>query len=85
MLSNFPVQHLLHFPSLTFSSDLTHYLLYSYSHLSWSFLNKLTWIYSLCLTQTSEEELFGNSEETPAFTEFLQMLGDCVELQDFKG
>lgn len=33
----------------------------------------------------SEEELFGNSEETPAFTEFLQVLGDCVELQDFKG
>ncbi|XP_055035628.2 rap1 GTPase-activating protein 2b isoform X4 [Misgurnus anguillicaudatus] len=35
--------------------------------------------------QTSEEELFGNSEETPAFTEFLRVLGDCVELQDFKG
>uniref|UniRef100_A0A672L6V5 Rap1 GTPase-activating protein 2-like n=1 Tax=Sinocyclocheilus grahami TaxID=75366 RepID=A0A672L6V5_SINGR len=35
--------------------------------------------------QTSEEELFGNNEETPAFTEFLRMLGDCVELQDFKG
>ncbi|XP_060791152.1 rap1 GTPase-activating protein 2b isoform X3 [Neoarius graeffei] len=35
--------------------------------------------------QTSEEELFGNNEETPAFTEFLQVLGDCVELQDFKG
>ncbi|XP_051537700.1 rap1 GTPase-activating protein 2-like isoform X5 [Myxocyprinus asiaticus] len=35
--------------------------------------------------QISEEELFGNSEETPAFTEFLRLLGDCVELQDFKG
>ncbi|XP_035290262.1 rap1 GTPase-activating protein 2-like isoform X6 [Anguilla anguilla] len=35
--------------------------------------------------QTSEEELFGNNEETPAFTEFLSVLGDCVELQDFKG
>ncbi|XP_046723877.1 rap1 GTPase-activating protein 2b isoform X3 [Silurus meridionalis] len=35
--------------------------------------------------QLSEEELFGNNEETPAFTEFLQILGDCVELQDFKG
>ncbi|XP_026090302.1 rap1 GTPase-activating protein 2-like isoform X2 [Carassius auratus] len=35
--------------------------------------------------QTSEVELFGNSEETPAFTEFLRVLGDCVELQDFKG
>ncbi|KAF5890199.1 rap1 GTPase-activating protein 2-like isoform X1, partial [Clarias magur] len=37
------------------------------------------------LGQTSEEELFGNNEETPAFTEFLRVLGDCVELQDFKG
>ncbi|XP_031429256.1 rap1 GTPase-activating protein 2a isoform X2 [Clupea harengus] len=35
--------------------------------------------------QTSEEELFGNNEETPAFAEFLSMLGDTIELQDFKG
>ncbi|XP_036420686.1 rap1 GTPase-activating protein 2a isoform X7 [Colossoma macropomum] len=35
--------------------------------------------------QTSEEELFGNNEETPAFAEFLSMLGDNIELQDFKG
>ncbi|XP_062409154.1 rap1 GTPase-activating protein 2a isoform X2 [Sardina pilchardus] len=35
--------------------------------------------------QTSEEELFGNNEETPAFTEFLGVLGDTIELQDFKG
>ncbi|XP_062867263.1 rap1 GTPase-activating protein 2b [Trichomycterus rosablanca] len=35
--------------------------------------------------QTSEEELFGNNEETSAFTEFLQVLGDCVDLQNFKG
>ncbi|XP_061596395.1 rap1 GTPase-activating protein 2-like isoform X3 [Cololabis saira] len=35
--------------------------------------------------QVSEEELFTNNEETPAFTEFLQLLGDTVELQDFKG
>ncbi|XP_067280882.1 rap1 GTPase-activating protein 2b isoform X6 [Pseudorasbora parva] len=35
--------------------------------------------------QTSEEDLFGNSEESPAFTEFLRVLGDCVELHDFKG
>uniref|UniRef100_A0A3B4EZ31 Rap1 GTPase-activating protein 2-like n=1 Tax=Pundamilia nyererei TaxID=303518 RepID=A0A3B4EZ31_9CICH len=34
--------------------------------------------------QTSEEELFGNNEETPAFKEFLSILGDTVELQDFK-
>uniref|UniRef100_A0A8D0CI96 RAP1 GTPase activating protein 2b n=1 Tax=Scleropages formosus TaxID=113540 RepID=A0A8D0CI96_SCLFO len=35
--------------------------------------------------QISEEELFGNNEETPAFQEFLELLGDCIELQDFKG
>ncbi|MED6264168.1 Rap1 GTPase-activating protein 2 [Characodon lateralis] len=35
--------------------------------------------------QVSEEELFNNNEETPAFTEFLQLLGDTVELQDFRG
>ncbi|XP_067112751.1 rap1 GTPase-activating protein 2-like [Osmerus mordax] len=37
------------------------------------------------LGQVSEEELFGNTEETPAFAEFLSVLGDTVELQDFKG
>ncbi|XP_041439613.1 rap1 GTPase-activating protein 2 isoform X2 [Xenopus laevis] len=35
--------------------------------------------------QTSEEELFGNSEESPAFKEFMNLLGDTVLLQDFKG
>uniref|UniRef100_A0A8D3CRK7 Rap-GAP domain-containing protein n=1 Tax=Scophthalmus maximus TaxID=52904 RepID=A0A8D3CRK7_SCOMX len=35
--------------------------------------------------QTSEEELFGNNEETPAFKEFLGILGDNIDLQDFKG
>uniref|UniRef100_A0A3B4H339 Rap1 GTPase-activating protein 2-like n=1 Tax=Pundamilia nyererei TaxID=303518 RepID=A0A3B4H339_9CICH len=35
--------------------------------------------------QVSEEELFRNNEETPAFTEFLQLLGETVDLQDFKG
>lgn len=35
--------------------------------------------------QVSEEELFRNNEETPAFSEFLQLLGDTVDLQDFKG
>ncbi|KAF0022813.1 hypothetical protein F2P81_024794 [Scophthalmus maximus] len=35
--------------------------------------------------QVSEEELFRNNEETSAFTEFLQLLGETVELQDFKG
>ncbi|CAL8280786.1 unnamed protein product [Arctogadus glacialis] len=35
--------------------------------------------------QVSEEELFGNNEETPAFSQFLALLGDTVDLQDFKG
>ncbi|KAM8853570.1 rap1 GTPase-activating protein 2a isoform 2-T2 [Synchiropus picturatus] len=35
--------------------------------------------------QTSEEELFGNNEETPAFQEFLSVLGETIELHDFKG
>lgn len=36
-------------------------------------------------SQTSEEELFGNNEESPAFKEFLSILGGNIELQDFKG
>uniref|UniRef100_A0A8C2K6K8 RAP1 GTPase activating protein n=1 Tax=Cyprinus carpio TaxID=7962 RepID=A0A8C2K6K8_CYPCA len=35
--------------------------------------------------QTSEEELFGNNEESPAFAEFLEFLGETIELHDFKG
>ncbi|XP_076870338.1 rap1 GTPase-activating protein 1 isoform X4 [Brachyhypopomus gauderio] len=35
--------------------------------------------------QTTEEELFGNSEESPAFTEFLDFLGQKIVLHDFKG
>uniref|UniRef100_A0A8C7RYR2 RAP1 GTPase activating protein b n=1 Tax=Oncorhynchus mykiss TaxID=8022 RepID=A0A8C7RYR2_ONCMY len=35
--------------------------------------------------QTTEEELFGNSDESPAFVEFLEFLGDKIELHDFKG
>ncbi|KAM4612947.1 rap1 GTPase-activating protein 1 [Polymixia lowei] len=35
--------------------------------------------------QTSEEELFGNMEESPAFIEFLEFLGEKIELHDFKG
>ncbi|XP_061840457.1 rap1 GTPase-activating protein 1 isoform X13 [Nerophis lumbriciformis] len=35
--------------------------------------------------QTSEEELFGNSQESPAFVEFLDFLGDKIELHNFKG
>ncbi|XP_041062429.1 rap1 GTPase-activating protein 1 isoform X5 [Carcharodon carcharias] len=37
------------------------------------------------LGQTSEEELFTNNEESLAFVEFLELLGEKVELQDFKG
>ncbi|XP_051913966.1 rap1 GTPase-activating protein 1 isoform X3 [Hippocampus zosterae] len=35
--------------------------------------------------QTSEEELFGNSLESPAFVEFLAFLGEKIELHNFKG
>ncbi|XP_061591511.1 rap1 GTPase-activating protein 1 isoform X14 [Cololabis saira] len=35
--------------------------------------------------QTSEEELFGNSDESPAFVEFLEFLGQKIELHNFKG
>ncbi|XP_068598122.1 rap1 GTPase-activating protein 1 [Brachionichthys hirsutus] len=35
--------------------------------------------------QTSEEELFGNVEESPAFVQFLEFLGHKIELHDFKG
>lgn len=39
----------------------------------------------LCGLQTSEEELFSTNEESPAFVEFLEFLGQKVKLQDFKG
>ncbi|XP_055078139.1 rap1 GTPase-activating protein 1 isoform X7 [Periophthalmus magnuspinnatus] len=35
--------------------------------------------------QTTEEELFGNMDESPAFVEFLEFLGHKIELHDFKG
>ncbi|KAK0394724.1 hypothetical protein QR680_000901 [Steinernema hermaphroditum] len=35
--------------------------------------------------QTTEEELFGNAATTPAFDEFLDILGDRVELRNFSG
>nr|XP_012773308.1 rap1 GTPase-activating protein 1 isoform X5 [Maylandia zebra] len=35
--------------------------------------------------QTSEEELFGNNEESHAFVEFLEFLGEKIELHNFKG
>ncbi|XP_042569066.1 rap1 GTPase-activating protein 1-like isoform X5 [Cyprinus carpio] len=35
--------------------------------------------------QTSEEEFFGNNEESPALVEFLEFLGQKIKLHDFKG
>uniref|UniRef100_A0A8C4WZP0 RAP1 GTPase activating protein b n=2 Tax=Eptatretus burgeri TaxID=7764 RepID=A0A8C4WZP0_EPTBU len=35
--------------------------------------------------QTTEEEVFSNNEESPAFVEFLELLGNNIELHDFKG
>lgn len=35
--------------------------------------------------QTTEEELFGNNETTPAFEEFLDLLGQRIRLKDHKG
>ncbi|XP_061542882.1 rap1 GTPase-activating protein 1 isoform X3 [Phycodurus eques] len=35
--------------------------------------------------QTTEEEVFGNMVESPAFAEFLEFLGQKIELHDFKG
>ncbi|XP_061457059.1 rap1 GTPase-activating protein 1 isoform X4 [Rhineura floridana] len=37
------------------------------------------------LGQTSEEELFSTTEESPAFVEFLEFLGQKVKLLEFKG
>lgn len=35
--------------------------------------------------QTTEEELFSNNQTTPAFEEFLDLLGDRIRLKDHKG
>ncbi|XP_073961913.1 rap GTPase activating protein 1 isoform X4 [Choristoneura fumiferana] len=35
--------------------------------------------------QTTEEELFGNNETSPAFDEFLELLGQKIKLKDHKG
>jgi len=35
--------------------------------------------------QTCEEELFGNPEHSDSLAEFLEMLGDKVELKGFDG
>lgn len=52
----------------------------------WSHVSLLPGLsFALYLSQTSEEELFGNMEESPAFVEFLEFLGHKIELHDFKG
>lgn len=38
-----------------------------------------------CFGQTTEEELFANSKTTPAFDEFLHVLGERILLKDHKG
>ncbi|XP_078240882.1 rap1 GTPase-activating protein 1 isoform X4 [Pogona vitticeps] len=35
--------------------------------------------------QTTEEEVFSNTEESLGFLEFLELLGDRIQLQDFRG
>lgn len=35
--------------------------------------------------QTTEEEIFSNTEESLGFKEFLDLLGDRIQLQDFRG
>ena len=40
---------------------------------------------SLLPSQTTEEELFSNTNESPAFVEFLEFLGEKIDLHDFKG
>ncbi|XP_013923658.1 PREDICTED: rap1 GTPase-activating protein 1-like [Thamnophis sirtalis] len=35
--------------------------------------------------QTTEEEVFSNTEESLGFLEFLDLLGDRIQLQDFRG
>ncbi|XP_077201962.1 rap1 GTPase-activating protein 1-like isoform X4 [Paroedura picta] len=37
------------------------------------------------LGQTTEEEVFGNTDESLGFLEFLDLLGDRIQLQDFRG
>lgn len=46
---------------------------------------RLPWAPLPFSAQTSEEELFSTTEESPAFVEFLEFLGQKVQLQDFKG
>ncbi len=65
--------------------SVRHLTLYTVlSHVSFALFSAL-YDLPVSASQTSEEQLFGNNEETPAFKEFLGILGDNIELQDFKG
>lgn len=37
------------------------------------------------LLKTTEEEVFSNTEESLGFLEFLDFLGDKIQLRDFRG
>ncbi len=45
--------------------------------------DKLNRVVVLCDWQTTEEELFANTDHSPAFDEFLQLVGSRVKLKDF--
>ncbi|XP_072175263.1 rap1 GTPase-activating protein 1-like isoform X3 [Diadema setosum] len=51
-----------------------------------SFVNKFKFgVVYQCFGQTTEEEMFGNRNSSPALDEFLEMLGEKVELKNFSG
>ncbi|XP_041479425.1 rap1 GTPase-activating protein 1-like isoform X1 [Lytechinus variegatus] len=51
-----------------------------------SFVNKFKFgVVYQCFGQSTEEEMFGNRNSSPALDEFLEMLGDKVELKNFSG
>ena len=51
-----------------------------------SFVNKFKFgVVYQCVGQSTEEEMFGNRNSSPALDEFLEMLGEKVELKNFSG
>nr|XP_014353582.1 PREDICTED: rap1 GTPase-activating protein 1 [Latimeria chalumnae] len=46
---------------------------------------KVLYSSQLLLLFTTEEEVFGNLEESPPFVDFLELLGEKIQLQEFKG
>jgi len=59
-------------------------LLKKFDEQSMANTHKFGVIYQKC-SQTCEEELFGNLEHSDSLAEFLDMLGDQVELKGFDG